>query len=119
MIRHRLSVFAGALLLCGAAAQAAAQSPSEARGHQIVAQYCGGCHAIGDTGDSPNAKAPHFRDLHLRYPVENLAEALAEGILAGHPEMPEFRFASDDVKDIIAYLKSVQTQEKPPIDAAP
>ena len=119
MIWHRISVIASGLLLCVAASQAAAQTPSEARGHEIVAQYCGGCHAIGVTGDSPNAKAPHFRELHLRYPVDNLAEALAEGILAGHPEMPEFRFASDDVKDIIAYLKSVQTQEKPPVDPAP
>lgn len=67
------------------------------------------CHAIGKAGDSPNPIAPPFRRLHERYPVENLAEALAEGILVGHPEMPEFRFSAHEVLDIIAYLKSIQT----------
>ena len=34
--------------------------------------------------------APPFRDLPKRYPVENLAEALAEGIVTGHPARPRF-----------------------------
>jgi hypothetical protein len=32
--------------------------------------------------------APPFRTLHERYPVENLEEPLAEGIISGHPSMP-------------------------------
>jgi cytochrome c len=36
--------------------------------------------------------APPFRTLHERYPVEDLVEPLAEGIVTGHPTMPEFRF---------------------------
>jgi hypothetical protein len=28
--------------------------------------------------------------------------------MAGHPDMPEFKFDADDVGDIIAYLKSIQ-----------
>jgi len=43
--------------------------------------------------------------------VDNLAEALAEGILTGHPQMPEFAFPPDDVAAIIAYLKSIQTHQ--------
>ena len=55
--------------------------------------------------------APKFRELHQRYPVENLAEAMAEGIVTGHPQMPEFLFYSWEVHDIIAYLKSIQTKQ--------
>ncbi|HZZ35670.1 MAG TPA: cytochrome c, partial [Caulobacteraceae bacterium] len=59
-------------------------------GRDLVQKNCGGCHAVGKTGASPSPTAPAFRDLHQRYPVDSLAEALAEGILTGHPQMPEF-----------------------------
>ena len=79
------------------------------RGQGLVQTNCSMCHAIGATGDSPNPQAPHFRDLYQRYPVENLGEALAEGLIVGHPAMPEFRFTAREVSDIIAYLNSIQT----------
>jgi cytochrome c len=46
--------------------------------------------------------------VHKRYPVEDLAEALAEGLVTGHPSKPEFRFEAWDVDDIIDYLKSLE-----------
>ena len=46
--------------------------------------------------------------LGQRYPVESLEEALGEGFMSGHPDMPEFKFDADDVGAIIAYLKSIQ-----------
>ena len=52
--------------------------------------------------------APPFRTLHERYPVDDLEEPLAEGIVTGHPTMPEFRFDPGQVGDIIAYLKSLE-----------
>ena len=52
--------------------------------------------------------APAFRTLGQRYPVESLEEALGEGFMSGHPDMPEFKFDADDVGAIIAYLKSIQ-----------
>jgi hypothetical protein len=36
---------------------------------------------------------------------------LAEGLLTGHPMMPEFRFPPEDGKAIIRYLKSIQTRQ--------
>jgi cytochrome c len=66
------------------------------------------CHAIGPTGGSPYAAAPPFRILGQRYPLNSLEEALGEGLLSGHPEMPEFRFAPQDVGAIIRYLRSIQ-----------
>ena len=52
--------------------------------------------------------APAFRTLGQRYPIESLEEALGEGFMSGHPDMPEFKFDADDVGAIIAYLKSIQ-----------
>jgi cytochrome c len=49
-----------------------------------------------------------FRTLAKRYPVEFLEEALGEGIISGHPDMPEFRFSGKDVGAIVIYLKSIQ-----------
>jgi len=60
----------------------------------------------GAAGDSPLAQAPPFRTLHRRYPVENIAEALAEGIKVAHP-MPEFRLEPGQIEDLIVYLKSL------------
>lgn len=85
-----------------------AEDGSVQRGREIVEKDCAGCHAIGVTGDSPLAMAPPFRTLHQRYPVESLAEALAEGIVTGHAEMPQFAFESPQIEDLIHYLKSLE-----------
>jgi cytochrome c len=77
-------------------------------GEELLTQKCGPCHAVGKTGESPRQDAPAFRTLGRRYPIEALEESLGEGIMSGHPDMPEFSFDADDVGDIIAYLKSIQ-----------
>ncbi len=69
---------------------------------------CARCHAVEKVGSSRLKAAPPFRALHSRYPVESLEESLAEGIVTGHPAMPEFQFDPDQVGDVIAYLKSLE-----------
>jgi mono/diheme cytochrome c family protein len=95
-----------------ALASTATAGGSPERGRALLQQSCAMCHAVGRGGDSPNPAAPRFRELYKRYPVENLGEALAEGLLTGHPQMPEFHFAPGEVTDIIAYLKSIQTEQR-------
>jgi cytochrome c len=80
----------------------------ETRGEGVLTTNCSRCHAVGRTGNSTQPKAPPFRTLGQRYPIEVLAEALAEGLSSGHPDMPEFRFEVDDVDAILAYLESIQ-----------
>jgi cytochrome c len=80
----------------------------ERRGSTLLAQNCSRCHATGRTGASPHHQAPAFRTLGRRYPIETLAEPLAEGLSTGHPDMPEFIFEIDDVRAILAYLESIQ-----------
>ena len=102
---------AAAIFLALAPLQAKGQevlSPAAQRGLVIVRANCSRCHAVGKAGDSPLPIAPPFRTLHERYPVEDLQEPLAEGIVTGHPTMPEFRFDPGQVGDIIAYLKSLE-----------
>ena len=81
------------------------------RGAALASRHCGGCHAVGREGKSHEPAAPPFRDLNQRYDPEDLAEALGEGLLVGHPLMPEFRFEPDDVDSMVRYLKSVQTRQ--------
>ena len=91
-----------------AAARPATAADDIKTGEALLTKNCGSCHAIGRTGDSPHKAAPAFRTLGKRYPIESLEEALGEGIMAGHPDMPEFTFDADEVGAIIAYLKSIQ-----------
>jgi cytochrome c len=89
-------------------AQSSVQAQSVQRGVVIARTYCVSCHAIDKVSPSPLRDAPPFRDLHKRYAVEGLQEALAEGIVTGHPSMPEFRFETDQIGDFIAFLKSLR-----------
>ena len=89
----------------------AAEKDLTDKGEVLVKENCSRCHAIGREGDSPHQEAPPFRTLSAKYPVEHLAESLAEGIMSGHPDMPIFVFSPQDVEAIIAYLQSIQ--EKP------
>jgi mono/diheme cytochrome c family protein len=91
-----------ALVLPGMAAEDIAQ------GGTLLQKHCGSCHATARTDTSRDKDAPAFRTLGQRYPIDSLEEALAEGMLSGHPDMPEFSFDADEVGAIIGYLKSIQ-----------
>ena len=86
-----------------------AQEGRVQRGANFARTYCSQCHAIGRFGDSPLNEAPPFRTLHTQYPIEDLAEAFAEGITTGHPSMPEFQLDPAQINDLIAYLNSIQS----------
>jgi cytochrome c len=92
-------------LTCPAYAQ---MSPAEQRGKAFARNTCARCHSIDRMTPSPLAVAPPFRTLHLRYPVETLDEALGEGIVTGHPSMPEFKLDPGQINDFIAFLKSLE-----------
>jgi len=105
---HLASTALAGLLLAFAAATtgARAQSPAEI-GRALAEKSCAGCHAIGKSDESPLAEAPPFREFARQWPLESLEEALAEGIVTAHPDMPEFQFGSDDVAALIAYLDEI------------
>ncbi len=77
------------------------------RGAALVRARCASCHAVEATGDSPMPAAPPFRTLGAEYPVSDLQEAFAEGLVTAHPSMPAFVFEPDEILDLIAYLEQV------------
>ncbi len=95
------------LLVCMSTV-ALALSPSEQRGFTIARTDCARCHSIDKVTESPLKIAPPFRTLHERYPVSDLYRPLTEGIVAGHPTMPQFRFDPDQARDLIDFLKTLQ-----------
>ncbi len=107
---QRLAIPAATLLALAAfACDANAQSnPAVQRGVTLARTNCAQCHSIDKRSPSPIAIAPAFRDLHKRYPVEQLQEGLAEGLVTGHPTMPEFRFDPGQIRDFLAFLKSLE-----------
>ena len=100
-----LALVAAPMLFPGTAS--AQMSPAEQRGRTFAQANCARCHAIDKVSPSPLPIAPPFRSLNERYPAESLAETLAEGIVTGHPTMPEFKLDPGQVGDFIAFLKSL------------
>ena len=97
-----------ALCLALPSVAVAQMSPSEQRGQTFVRANCSNCHATDRVSASSLKVAPPFRELHLRYPVESLQEALVEGVRTGHPNMPEFQLDPGQASDVIAYLKTLE-----------
>lgn len=104
-----LAPIAAAVLLASASPTSAQDAAAvQKRGEALLTKNCASCHAIGRAGASPHAEAPPFRTLSKKYPVESLAESLAEGLFTGHPDMPEFTFEADEVGAILDYLNAIQ-----------
>ncbi len=95
-----------------ATAATAETNPLIAKGQALLQANCARCHAIGADDASTHKDAPPFRVVVTRYPPDNLAEALAEGLVSGHPDMPEFVFEPDEVVAITTYLESLKPQSK-------
>jgi cytochrome c len=77
------------------------------KGRAIADQYCARCHNVTEEGVSPFQTAPPFRELASRWPLENLEEALAEGISVGHDAMPEFQLTIEEIDDLMSYIWSL------------
>jgi mono/diheme cytochrome c family protein len=107
-----LALMAGAATACtsapAAGGSAAPAASPELPGQAIAMDLCSGCHAVGRTGASPHPDALPFRQISLRYPVRDLEEALGEGIFVGHPDMPPFVFAPEDIDALLTYIEAIQ-----------
>lgn len=107
MITRRLVALTLMLGAVSASAVWAGDEDMIAQGKALVEKNCAQCHAIGRDDKSPHDKAPPFREVVEIYPSENLAEALAEGIVSGHPDMPVFKFEPPQIEAFLGYLNSL------------
>lgn len=108
--RNRRAAFALAVVWMASLSDAALAQGSTGldRGRAFVQGKCGGCHAVSRTDLSRHPTAPPFRTLGQRYPIEHLAEALAEGIMVAHSTMPVFKLRPEEVGDVLDYISSLQ-----------
>ena len=123
MFRRAVKFALAAALLAPFAAPLAARAQDipdtpAIRGRALAQMNCSRCHAVGEKGKSPNPLSPPFRELGKRYDPDMLQEALAEGILTGHPEMPEFKLTPQQIDDLITYLKSIQPRDHASLEPA-
>lgn len=102
------AVLPGACALSQPEATSSALPVPALRGEVFAETYCSACHAIGRSGASPHLEARPFRELSKLYPVRSLEEALAEGIVVGHPDMPPFQLDPDQINDLIEYIEAIQ-----------
>jgi mono/diheme cytochrome c family protein len=110
----RLIALVAVLALGGCAGEAVRQTETDPiimgsadRGAILVRQKCAGCHAVERSGDSPMSSAPPFHSMGVSYPVRDLQEAFAEGLVTTHPAMPAFELQPTEITDLIAWLESV------------
>jgi len=96
--------------MCAATVLAAHAENALLQGKALVETNCARCHAISATDTSSHPDAPAFRTLSQQYPIDQLAEALAEGISTGHPDMPEFIASPQQIDAILAYIGSLQSK---------
>ncbi len=78
-----------------------------AAGEKLARQKCASCHSIARNGESPNKAAPPFRTFASKWPLEDLEESLAEGIVTGHEEMPEVVFTPLEIDAFLEFLRSI------------
>lgn len=99
---------AGTLLILATFAPLGAVAEDDmAGGRKLAEKLCARCHAIGNAGLGPNGSAPPFRAIAAKGHVDDLQEALAEGIMVAHSDMPEFELQPQQIADILAYLKGL------------
>jgi mono/diheme cytochrome c family protein len=107
MPRTIMPVIISCLALLWLGGFAHAQDPVR-QGRLILKDFCADCHSIGKRGDSPQAGATPFRMLGRSFVLDQFARELERGLLAGHPNMPEFKLSSDDARAVSAYLRTIQ-----------
>lgn len=91
-----------ATLFCVAALPVFAQDMKV--GQAIAEKLCARCHAIISGQKSKHGLAPTFPAIANRYSVWGLQEALAEGIIVGHADMPKFAFSPAEINNLLAYM---------------
>lgn len=114
MSRRILLLTALAAMATGCAGQRPAPTGAPATaadpGKAFVQRACAGCHAVEPTGASPNGRAPAFRDLASRRSDAELAAALGEISRNGHVEMPPIYITPDEMRQVVAYMRSLTAQ---------
>jgi len=98
---------AGLVTVCFTSGAGAERRADLSKGRALAKKLCARCHAINLDDSSKLLIAPPFRTLAARYSVWGLQEALAEGIVVGHPEMPKFVLTPEEIFYLLSYMETL------------
>ncbi len=101
-------VFLAVALAAGCGPALAGDAESAFRGKRIAEANCSDCHAIAQFDVGANPKAPPFRKMGERRPLEGLREDIAGDLFLRHAVMPDFRPDAQQADDIVTYMESIQ-----------
>jgi len=104
----RVPTIASLLIVLVVGGPAAWAQDPVSRGQALVAEFCGRCHAVGTRGKSRHPDAPPFRTLGRKIDLDEFPRTLERGISSGHPDMPDFKFSTEDARAVRAYLRVIQ-----------
>jgi len=114
--RLPLLCFAGVLTACQQPpSPEPAVSAAQGQGQALAQASCGGCHAVGRYGLSPNRAAPPFAAI-VNQP-DLTAETLSSWLRDAHnyPRQMEFSLGEREVDDLVAYLLTLRDPDyRPP-----
>jgi mono/diheme cytochrome c family protein len=93
--------------ISGCASGRGDRAAAVARGEALATRACGNCHGLGPAGVSSFPGAPAFRDMRFDYDAISYERSMAAWHL-GHVDMPPAEISLDDVRDIGAYVRSLE-----------
>jgi mono/diheme cytochrome c family protein len=93
-------------IVAGLASSAEAQTGDPGAGVTYAKQVCAQCHAIDQTGTSPEPTAPPFKD--VANTTGMTATALRVWLSTSHPTMPNIIVEPQDMDNVIAYILSLK-----------
>jgi mono/diheme cytochrome c family protein len=97
-------VVAGTLL---AVSGAAAQDADIQAGAAYAAEICAACHAVG--AEDLNSPLPEATPFQTVADTPGMTEmALAVWLQSSHPTMPNIVLEQDDMRNVIAYIRSLK-----------
>ena len=62
------------------------------------------CHVIGESGTSPFASAPPFREVAKNYTQKELVDGFMEGLAVRHQAMPDWDMTMEQAEVIATYI---------------
>lgn len=113
---RRTFILIGLLGALGGCATSGAEQPRGSavdRGRFVALRSCAGCHAVGGLSQSPNAAAPSFSLIRQRLDETALRRRLAEISRNGHVEMPPIYMTDDEIRDVAAYIQTIEPAAAP------
>jgi mono/diheme cytochrome c family protein len=106
-MKNRLALAAALVFVFGA--QALAQDADSEAGAAYARKVCASCHAVlANEQISPLPQAPTFQSVADTPGMTEMA--LIVWLQSSHPTMPNIVLAPDDMRNVVAYIRSLERE---------